>query len=109
MLMIGNYEFHGPFSKAESLEERPGIYVVLCCEGDDVHEVLAVVTAVKNVRQHLLDNTEHDLWIEQCRGKLQVAAIYTSLESLEPIKSAVEREFSLDETARHEDQSGRRK
>lgn len=97
MLTIGNYEFHGPFANAESLEERPGIYVVLCCEGDDVHEVLAVVVATKNVRQHLLERAEHDLWIEQYNGRLQVAAIYVSSESLEVIKVSVERELSIEQ------------
>lgn len=76
MLTIGEHEFHGPFHKADLLEERPGIYVVLCHEGDDIYEVLNVEVAEENVRQHLMENAEHDLWIGECKGCLCVAALY---------------------------------
>jgi hypothetical protein len=69
-ILIGKYEFDGPFQKIEDLEEQQGVYVVLHYEDEDF-ELMRVAHA-DNIREHLA------LLPAECsRGKVLLAALYT--------------------------------
>jgi hypothetical protein len=69
-ILIGKYEFDGPFHKVEDLEHQQGLYVILHCEDDD-YELMRVAHA-DNIREHA------ELLPTECSsGKVLLAALYT--------------------------------
>lgn len=96
-MIIGQYEFKGPFNRTSDLQDASGVYVVLRNRDREVYEVLAVDYCDKSFRNKLIQNTDHELWIRLCTIKLQVAALYAAADTgeLDRIKIAVQREIQL--------------
>lgn len=99
-MIIGNYEFQGPFSSVEELEDRPGVYIVLCNLDDELHEVLLVDIDVLSVRKNLLQKDKSDQWRNNCSGKLEFVVCYREIDELSykrllhEIKACVEEELN---------------
>jgi hypothetical protein len=72
---IGRFQFDGPYDDVDDLEDRSGVYAILCRNNGnydliDVGESATVATRVAN----------HDragCWSGSCRSKLMVAVHYT--------------------------------
>jgi hypothetical protein len=64
-VLMGNYEFDGPYKSAVELEEQPGLFAILHCEGD-VYELI-----------HLAES-------DNVRGRIEVSPItvHSSTESI---------------------------
>jgi hypothetical protein len=85
---IGKYTFEGPYVSTTGLEDRSGVYAILCRAGDDlsvtdVGESATVKTRVEN-------HDRKDCWKRECGGDLRYAAHYTSRE---PDRMAIEQEI----------------
>lgn len=76
-MKIGNYEFDGPFFSIPSLEDRPGVYAILCVKDEkfdliDVGEARAVKTGVQK-------NKRKECWnINALDGILKFVVYYVS-------------------------------
>lgn len=70
-ILIGKYEFDGPFHRVDDLEEKQGLYVVLQYK-DEEYELIHVAQA-DNIRERI----ELLPAPESPTGKVLLAALYT--------------------------------
>lgn len=81
-VVIGNYQFSGPFVKPEDVEESQGIYVVLAEDlADEEYEPVGELEVVEvgfanNLRRELIDNENQDQWSVVYEGRLYAAVMY---------------------------------
>jgi hypothetical protein len=97
-ILIGKYEFDGPFNSVADLEEKPGIFAVLHCDGED-YELIHVAEA-DNVKERLeISQSTYTSYV----GSVLIAACYAPLSRSRERRVMVEdilREFD-DEDGRH--------
>jgi len=87
-LKFGDVELQGPFSRLDELEDKPGLFAILCYQNMKF-EVLDVKPA-KLVQTEVGETIAHVDWSEICKGKVRVAVHYTEDENeVERIKQAV--------------------
>ena len=87
---IGSYVFQGLYPSTDGLEDRSGVYAILCRSADenrlvDVGESATVKTRVAN----------HDrapCWKRNCQGTLAFAVYYTP-NLQQPARMAIEQEI----------------
>lgn len=75
MIKIGTHDFEGPYASSDELEDRSGVYLILCLTGSnttviDVGESAKVKTRIEN-------HDRIDCWTEHCGGKLRFLVLYT--------------------------------
>lgn len=87
-LRFGDVELLGPFGRLDELEDRPGLFVILCYQ-NNVFEPLDVRIA-ELVQTEVAAALDEPIWTDLCTGKLRVAVVYSSEESiLEGIKQRI--------------------
>jgi hypothetical protein len=74
-ITIGNNSFEGPFTYSNLLEDRSGIYAILCYTDSkyyliDVGESATVKTRVEN-------HDRVECWKRKCKGQLTFSVLYT--------------------------------
>lgn len=74
-ITIGNYTFDGPFTSTDKLEDKSGVYAIICSsEGKnyviDIGESAQVKTRIEN-------HDRAECWKKNCNGTLKVAVYYT--------------------------------
>lgn len=74
-LMIGTYTFEGPYSSTEYLENRSGVYAILCqVSGENYVIDIGESSEVKN---RIENHDRKDCWSKKCSGQLLVCVHYT--------------------------------
>lgn len=79
-LRFGDVELLGPFGRLDELEDRPGLFVILCYQ-NNVFEPLDVRLA-EMVQTEVAEALDEPIWADMCSGKLRVAVIYSSDDSI---------------------------
>jgi hypothetical protein len=74
-IKIGKYRFEGPYISPAGLEDRSGVYAILCRAGDELH--LVDVGESATVRSRVENHDRKDCWKRECSGELRYAAHYT--------------------------------
>lgn len=69
------YTFNGPYSKTSYLEDKSGVYLIVCSEGKklkllDVGESATVKTRVEN-------HNRKKCWEKNCKHNIKYAVLYT--------------------------------
>lgn len=72
---VGKYEFDGPFSSTNQLQDRSGIYVIVCSNGGQYQPVDCGESAT--VKSRVENHDRADCWKRNCNGTLMVAVLYT--------------------------------
>jgi hypothetical protein len=73
---IGMYTFDGPFLNNDSLQDRSGIYAILCYVKGDYHVIDIGESAT--VKSRIETHDRRDCWENSCFTTLYYAALYTS-------------------------------
>lgn len=74
-ITIGNYEFDGPYNSPETLEERSGIYAILCQKDGKYYLIDAGESATVKAR---VENHDRNIcWRRNCQSTLVFAVYYT--------------------------------
>lgn len=68
------YEFEGPYISTEDLEDRSGVYAILC-EHYTEFSVLDVGEA-SEVKSRIENHERKDCWEDNCPGAIRYAAYY---------------------------------
>ena len=76
---VGNYEFEGPFIGAAQLENRPGVYAVVNCIGDDV--TVLEVSDDHRLKSRLEQHPRLAAWQRYFPNSLGVLVHYTNPNS----------------------------
>jgi hypothetical protein len=72
---VGKYTFEGPYSSTESLEDKSGIYLVVCHSGGKYHPV--DVGESGTVKSRVKNHDRKSCWNRNCNSSLEVAVLYT--------------------------------
>lgn len=76
-IMVGRYEFAGPYSSADYLEYRAGVYAILDKRANDKYYLVDVGESA-TVRTRVENHDRKDCWQRNSQGSLlTVAAYYT--------------------------------
>jgi len=75
---ICGYDFEGPYrlTETERLEDRSGVYVILCPVQQNEYRVIDVGESAQ-VKTRLETHDRKDCWELNCSGTLYVAVLYT--------------------------------
>jgi hypothetical protein len=73
---IANYLFDGPYTLIQDLKGDAGVYAVLCIHGEG-NSFLIDVGESDHVRSGVEGSEKKSCWIENCKGVLAVAILYT--------------------------------
>ena len=77
MLKVGNYFFDGPFHDFMKLEDKPGVYVIVCHQPPFYIPVDCGESG--NVRNCVTTHERVSLWRHNCAiGDLMVGGLYTT-------------------------------
>jgi hypothetical protein len=74
-ILIGRYNFAGPYGSVSGLEDRSGVYVILADNGSGYNVVDVGESATVKSRVETHDRAE--CWRLHATGRLSVAALYT--------------------------------
>lgn len=74
-IKIGDYYFEGPYYAKSSLQDKSGVYAILC-EVNDGYNVLDIGESAK-VRNRVENHDREDCWETHCGGTIVYAVYYT--------------------------------
>ncbi len=69
------YFFEGPYDNTNHLEDRSGVYFIVCLVNGEYYPI--DVGESKNVKSRIENHDRADCWSKNCKGKLMVAVYYT--------------------------------
>jgi len=70
------YKFEGPYKSPDSLEDKSGVYVILCYKNGKYYVI--DVGESREVRDRVSNHERVDCWEKHCEnGILMVAVLYT--------------------------------
>jgi len=74
-ITIGRYTFEGPYSFSSSLEDKAGVYAILCDAGEEFRVIDVGESAI--VRTRVETHDRKDCWTRNCSTSPKYAAHYT--------------------------------
>lgn len=74
-ILIGTYPFEGPFNSTEHLENKSGVYVILCSIAGNNYVI--DIGESSEVKNRIENHDRSDCWDKQCNGLLFVCVYYT--------------------------------
>lgn len=75
-ITIAGYSFEGSYSSADSLEDRSGVYAILC-KKDNGNYSLVDVGESATVKTRVETHERKSCWNKNCNSSLTVAVLYT--------------------------------
>ncbi len=92
-ITIGEWTFDGPYLLSETghLEDRSGVYVILCPTQQGQYDVIDVGESAQ-VRTRVEAHDRKDCWKRHCKDTLYVAVLYTP-NLQQPGRSEIEQEI----------------
>jgi len=73
---IFQYSFEGPFTSTDRIEDRSGVYVILCNQNNGHYNVTDVGESA-TVKSRVENHDRRSCWGLHCNSKLVVAVLYT--------------------------------
>ncbi len=89
-ITVGNYSFDGPYTTTDKLEDRSGVYAILCKVEDKYY--LIDVGESSEVKTRIENHERRDCWTKNCRGTLTYSVYYTP-NLQQPGRKLVEQEL----------------
>ena len=75
-IKISGYTFQGPYSYVNTLENKSGVYAIICVKSDDEWTLLDVGEAAK-VKERVETHDRKKCWEEKCKYTIKYAVHYT--------------------------------
>ena len=75
-ITIGAYTFDGPYTNTDQLEDKSGVYAILCKSSDGEYSVVDVGESA-TVKSRIDSHDRKDCWTRNCSGTLTVSVLYT--------------------------------
>ncbi len=73
---IGRYVFDGPFLSVENLEDKSGVYAILCPNANGNYDVIDIGES-HAVRKRLKNHDRAFCWLQYCDNAPCYAVLYT--------------------------------
>lgn len=90
-IKIGKYTFEGPYTSTAKLEDRSGVYAILCQKNGNNYNLVDVGESAV-VKSRIETHDRQDCWRRNCHSTLTVAVFYTP-NLQQPGRMAVEQEI----------------
>ena len=74
-IKIGDYTFNGPYSDTVYLENKSGVYVILCLKNNE-YTVIDIGESAE-VKTRIEQHDRKQCWSNNCNGEIFVAVLYT--------------------------------
>lgn len=74
-IKIGRYMFQGPYNSSDSLEDKSGVYVILCSTNSSYESIDCGESAA--VKSRVESHERKSCWNRNCNATLKVAVLYT--------------------------------
>ena len=74
-IKIGDYTFEGPYASTNSIEDRSGVYAILCNSGNK--NTVVDIGESATVKSRVATHDRRSCWSRNCTGNLRVAVLYT--------------------------------
>lgn len=74
-IKIGTYSFDEPYTSTDELEDKSGVYAILCKENGEY--TLIDVGESREVKTRVENHDRQDCWSQHCQGELVVSVYYT--------------------------------
>jgi len=87
-ITIGKYTFEGPYTNTDYLQDRSGVYAILCRSNGSYN--LTDVGESGQVKSRVENHDRKTCWSRNCSRGLSVAVYYTGTESS---RLAIEKEI----------------
>lgn len=100
-IVVDDYVFEGPYADHDAIENRPGVFVIHCCNDGD-YKVVDVGSS-ENLRQTLEDDSRRAMLGSRCEGTYTVAVLYSSGEkpyAPDKVEERIRRRFLVSNAAR---------
>lgn len=75
-IKISDYDFEGPYRTEQSLQDRSGIYVVLCSKDESTYAPVDCGESAE-VKSRVTNHDRRACWERNCDGTLYFAVYYT--------------------------------
>jgi len=95
-IKIGEYTFTGLYTTTEQLEDRSGVYAIICQK--DGKNYLVDIGESAEVKTRVENHDRKDCWVKNCQGNLAVAVYYTTnwLQSQRiALEKAIRKQFQV--------------
>ena len=76
-----SYEFEGPYDNTDQLENKSGVYFILCLISGKYYPIDVGESAM--VKERVENHDRKDCWTRNCNGELVVAVYYSSYGRME--------------------------
>jgi len=73
---ISGFLFDGPYSTTDNLNNRSGVYAILCKNNDDTYRLIDVGESAQ-VKSRVENHDRKACWGDNCHSALSVAVHYT--------------------------------
>lgn len=90
-IKIGKYTFEGPYTSTAKLDDRSGVYAILCQKDGNNHNLVDVGESAA-VKSRVETHDRQACWRRNCNSTLTVAVYYTP-NLQQPGRMAVEQEI----------------
>ena len=74
---ISNYNFDGPYSDTDQLEDKSGVYVILCLNLNNNKYAVIDIGESAEVKTRIESHDRKQCWSNNCNGEILVAVLYT--------------------------------
>ena len=72
---VGKYTFEGPYSSTDSLEDKSGVYLIVCKSNGKYNTIDVGESA--SVKSRVESHDRNSCWTRNCHSTLMVAVLYT--------------------------------
>lgn len=74
-MTIGEYTFDGVYNSTENLQDKSGVYAIICQKGDKYYIIDVGESA--NVKTRVQNHDRKDCWKKNCQEIIVYAVLYT--------------------------------
>ena len=74
-ISIGGYKFQGFYQRISTLDEKPGLYLIIC-DNDGIINYLDVGES-ENIRESVWSHERKDFWKRKCHGMICYSQLIT--------------------------------
>ena len=75
-LTLGIYQFEGPIESVSLIEEKEGVFAVLCLKEDNSYKLIHVEEA-NNIKAKIRNHIKSSEWTKLCKNRVAFGVNYT--------------------------------
>lgn len=74
---LGNFQFEGPLDSISQIEEKEGVFAVLCKAENEISQLIHIEEG-QNIKSKIRNHISSLNWTKQCDGRIVFGVYYTT-------------------------------